>query len=674
MHSLPISLNASRFTPAGPPLRGQGIPCDPQEATDAMYYLFPPADRSEWINLAMAIKRAGVSFDDFHNWSRSGEGYESERRCRTDWNGISEHGDISPATLFHAANIAGWRPQAGRASHVQRQMPVAAAREVMAQTPTLNTKAQEIWDLCVHAPAMHAYIAKKAGNADGLRIYPDGAPTLVIQGQNVAGWLVVPCVSEGLLQTLQFIPPEGPKLNMQGGTFHDGYHVVGAIDAGSTIYVVEGIGQAWACLRATGSPAACTFGAGRMKTVALAIAREHPNAKIVLVPDRGQEEAAETIAHKLDCDWVKMPAEAVNNYDANDFAKERGNDALRDLLMQVHTPPLRYKIRSAEELANAPPLKWIVRGLLPMTGLAALYGPSGVGKSFLTLYLAVTIAGGASEWFGKRVTHCPVTYCVLEGEAGMGKRIKAWELHHGKPLPNRLRFVTQAVHLTEYQDVGDLAKAIQHAGGNDGVVILDTLNRAAPGADENSSQDMGLILAAAKQLQELVGGLVLLVHHTGKDQDKGMRGHSSLFAALDGAISVTKPTSGPCWSVAKSKDDATGAVSGFNLKVVTMGVDDDGEEITSCVVEPSGVSSAFGSATQLTDNQQVAFDVLQSRFIVEGEFLAKRLTIEEAVTAVAAVINAEPKRKRDRAKEAIKALIVKSMICGDESQLWAKTS
>jgi len=621
----------------------------------------------------MAIKRAGVSFEDFHNWSRAGDGYESERRCLTDWNGISEHGDIKPATLFHAAGIAGWHPQAGRTSQLPRPIPIAAPRKMVPQEPVINVKAEQVWDLCVSAPATHAYIEKKAGDVGELRIYPESAPPLVIKDQNMAGWLVVPCFSDGLLQTLQFIPPDGPKLNMPGGVFNNGYHVVGSIEAASTIYVAEGIGQAWACKQATGSPAACSFGAGRMKTVAQAIAQAYPSAKIVLVPDRGKEEAAEAIAKTLNCEWVKMPLDAENNYDANDFAQERGSNALRDLLMQVQSPALRYKIRSAEELANAPPLKWIVRGLLPATGLAALYGPSGSGKSFLTLDLAAAVAGGMSEWFGKRVTHCPVTYCVLEGEAGMGKRIKAWEQHHGLPLPRRLRFVTQSVFLTEYQDVGDLAKAIQHAGGANGVVILDTLNRAAPGADENSSQDMSNILAAAKELQELIGGLVLLVHHTGKDPEKGMRGHSSLFAALDGAISVGKPASGPCWAVAKSKDDATGAVSGFTLKVVAMGADDEGDEITSCVVEPSGVSIAFGSATQLTDNQQVAFDMLQSRFIVEGELLAKRLTVAEGIAAVAAVINGEQKRKRDRAKEAIKALIAKSLICTDEIHLWAKT-
>ena len=85
---------------------------------------------------------------------------------------------------------------------------------------------------------------------------------------------------------------------------------------------------------------------------------------------------------------------------------------------------------------------------------------------------------------------------------------------------------------TEPQDVQDLAAAVP-AGA---VIFFDTLNRAVPTADENSSKDTGLILHSAKTLQALTGGLVVLVHHTGRDSPKRLRGHSSLFAAMDAAI------------------------------------------------------------------------------------------------------------------------------------------
>lgn len=102
-------------------------------------------------------------------------------------------------------------------------------------------KAAHVWEICEPATADNPYIAKKGGTPDGLRIYPHGAPPLEIQGQNVAGWLVVPCVADGKLQTLQFVPGEGPKLNLPGASFNDGFFTVGEIAAGGRVYIVEGI-------------------------------------------------------------------------------------------------------------------------------------------------------------------------------------------------------------------------------------------------------------------------------------------------------------------------------------------------------------------------------------------------------------------------------------------------
>jgi hypothetical protein len=327
---------------------------------------------------------------------------------------------------------------------------------------------------------------------------------------------------------------------------------------------------------------------------------------------------------------------------------------------------LRYQIRSAADLANAPNLEWTVRGLVPKTGLAALFGASGSGKSFLALDLAASIAGGANEWYGKRITHCPVTYCVLEGEAGMGKRVKAWQLHHDKEVPDALRFVTQPVNLRDPDDLAELAAAILTAGGKGGVVILDTLNRATPDADENTSKDMGSIIAAAKALQGATDGLVMVVHHTGKDEGKGMRGHSSLYAALDCAIGVSKTMDGPAWIVAKSKDDAMGAINPFRLEVVETGTDDMGDEVTSCVAVSVAPPMALRENKKLGKNQQVALNIIHALFKARGSEI---IDLDAALNGVENAITADDKHKRERAKEAIKALHMKGRIVIDATHI-----
>jgi hypothetical protein len=260
----------------------------------------------------------------------------------------------------------------------------------------------------------------------------------------------------------------------------------------------------------------------------------------------------------------------------------------------------RYKLLTGTDLAALPPLSWRVRGVLPTLGLGAIYGPSGSGKSFLSFDLACAIAGGV-HWFGCRTVASPVVYACLEGEAGLKLRAQAWEKHHGKPLPENLRVMVQGFKLTEPQDVADLA-AVVPAGA---VVFLDTLNRAAPTADENSSRDMGEILEAAKLLQRHTQGLVIPVHHTGKDAVRGMRGHSSLFAAMDGVIEVTRD-SGDIrgWTNGKVKDGKDGEKFPFSLEVVPLGEDEYGDPIDSCVVQVEAASS--NQPKSLTKSQAAA--------------------------------------------------------------------
>jgi putative DNA primase/helicase len=651
-------------------------------AASALLHLDPSCPREEWVNIGMAAKAAGLSFDDFNSWSASAGNYAGENDCRAAWKSFNESGGVTSATLYARAFSQGWKDTAkrqqaeniGRASVTRtttRKAPVTLIKQVE------SAKAVHIWELCQPAPADHPYIARKGGIPDGLRVYPHEAPPLIIRDENVAGWLIVPCRDpNGSIQTLQFIPEKGNKLNLPGTKFGNGCHVMGEI--ADRVYIVEGIGQAWAVHGVTNVATVVCFGAGRMETVAVAIREKYPAALLVVVPDRGKEAKAAEIASTVNGAWCELPSDKENNYDANDYVIEHGTDALSNLLKRPKVPPLRFELLSAADLANAPPMQWMVRGVLPLEGLAALYGPSGSGKSFLVLDIAASIAGGDDDWFGRRVTQCPVIYCALEGEGGMGKRVKAWGQHHRKPLADTMRFVTQSFDLLNPSDVGDLAKAVHAVGGKGGLVILDTLNRAAPGADENSSVDMGNIIAAAKQLQNLTGGLVLLVHHTGKDATKGLRGHSSLYAALDGAIEVNKTDTRREWSVAKSKDDETGTVHAFKLEIVPLGFDEEGEEVTSCVaVADDSREVVRGVKLPRGGNQKIALDVLAEPLRTSCEFSKDGapvghpcIRLDEAISLVAERLISDAKHRTQRAREALNSLISHQIYGAKGDWLW----
>jgi hypothetical protein len=648
-------------------------------AVSALLAIDPGCPRDQWIKVGMAAKCAGISFDVFLAWCREADNFGGEGDCRTVWRSFDVSGGITAATLFDKAIKAGWKGPT-QAANQALCMPIPKA-VIRVQTPAItveSTKAIKVWELCTPARREHPYLLRKSGVPDGLRIYPHDAPTILIKGNNVAGWLAVPCWLDGKLQTIQFIPCEGEKLNLSGAQFGAGYFVVGDVAADVRLYVVEGIGQAWAVSGATGAAAVVCFGSGRMKTVAAQLRAQHPSSIIVLVPDRAKEAQAAAIAAAIGCKWCELPADLPANHDANDYAFKYGAEALAVVLGSIKSPPMRFNLLSAADLYAASPMQWMVRGVLPIAGLAALYGPSGSGKSFLVLDIAAAVASGADEWFGRRVMQRPVTYCALEGEAGIGKRLTAWSLHNCKPVPDNLRFVTQEFDLLYEYDVLDLAKAVQSGSGAGGLIILDTLNRAAPGADENSSVDMGNIIAAAKRLQNLTGGLVLLVHHTGKDATKGLRGHSSLYAALDGAIEVSRNDSRREWRVSKSKDDETGTVHAFKLDVVTVGHDDDGEEITSCVATlDDSCESVKRVKLPVGGNQKIALDTLGEPLRNSKDFNKDGaphghpcIRLGAAVCLVSERLICETKRRTERAQQTLNALVAKGIYGVKGDWLW----
>ena len=557
---------------------------DPERARRALASLDPGCPRPEWVRLGMAARAAGLAFEDWHDWSASAGNYRNEADCRATWNSMKGEG-IGPGTLFAAARAAGWQEHNGpqHRPHQTRQKPAQAP-----QRPEQGNRqpfdVESAWKAGEPATEAHPYIIKKQGNPAGLRVYRGPER---IAGQVLDGALMVPAYDMGgRLQTVQFIPDQGKKLNAPGRPVA-GAFVVGRITppgTGQTIAITEGVGQAWSCNQADGCAAVVAFGAGRMEQVARAFQARYPAARLVLIADAGKEDHCARIARDIECAWVEMPAGSPPNFDANDMHQRDGLDALAELLRNPKAPPQRFRLMTADELAALPPVRWRVRGVLPQEGIAAIYGPPGSGKSFLALDVLAAIATGR-PWFGYRVQSAPVLHIALEGEAGIAQRVQAHQTRHGGA--ERMRFLAAPLDVRKPTDRADIVRAAKAAGLAGGVLCIDTLAASAPGMDENTSADMGEVIAGLKALQTELGGLVLAVHHSGKDQTRGMRGHSSLLGALDAVIEVSRNDDRREWRTAKSKDGADGDAHPFRLDVVELGTDSDGEPLTSCAIEPT---------------------------------------------------------------------------------------
>lgn len=148
--------------------------------------------------------------------------------------------------------------------------------------------------------------------------------------------------------------------------------------------------------------------------------------------------------------------------------------------------------------------------------------------------------------------------------------------------------------------------------------MIDTLSAATAGLDENSSADMGRILESVKRIQDEFGGLVILIHHSGKDASRGLRGHSSLFASLDNVVHVARTEDRRSWVLVKAKDGVDGGERPFRLAVVELGIDEDGDQVTSCVIIPGERAGDSVHRVKLPTrgNQKVVYEVA-------GELLRK---------------------------------------------------
>ena len=232
-----------------------------------------------------------------------------------------------------------------------------------------------------------------------------------------------------------------------------------------------------------------------------------------------------------------------------------------------------------------------VKGLWPRSGLCFVGGPSMSGKSFWALDALARICRG-EDVLGRRSVQAGCLYVAAEGAAGVRKRITALRGKIGT-LDGTFQFIGQAPNLRDADDLAELREAIEQskaelqAAGHDlGIVCLDTLSASIPGADENSAADMSPVLHALQAMAAELGLLVLIIAHTGKDETRGLRGWSGLLANADGVIMLEAPDGeARTGSVLKVKDGLSGDRFAFVLERVVLGLDDDGDEISTCVIQ-----------------------------------------------------------------------------------------
>jgi hypothetical protein len=315
-------------------------------------------------------------------------------------------------------------------------------------------------------------------------------------------------------------------------------------------------------------------------------------------------------------DWLE-----TNNADGL-MQRLRGFPVLREEEDVDFDPSDVYPTIDADGMAAVTVADDFVEDFLTAGQMSVLYGPSNSGKTFFATDLALHVALGW-RWRDRDVNQGGVLYVAAEGSYGIRNRIVAFRNHYGLSGKVPLTVIPTTVNLLNddaaVQRLVNTIKVKAQQFGGISMVVLDTLARVMSGGNENSSEDMGALIANCDKVRQACDAHLMLVHHTGKDLAAGARGHSSLRAATDTEIEIAVGLDGSVASVTKQRELEVAGEFGFGLETLEIGTNLRGKPVTSCVVVPSDVAMRKRARRPSGKNQKVIFKALMKAVTDIGE-------------------------------------------------------
>ena len=218
-----------------------------------------------------------------------------------------------------------------------------------------------------------------------------------------------------------------------------------------------------------------------------------------------------------------------------------------ELLIQVNKMVKLYSDQAAKPMSGMTArqllssaklsIPWLVEGLFPKEGAGILAGHPKIGKSWLTLDLAITVSYGGL-WLSKfQVVPGHVLYVDEESSQDMlGSRFL--KLMNNKGLTDaKIQFhVKEGFNFSEQQKIDELRNIMNLLHPK--LVIFDSLNRVHK-AEENSASQMGEVFRRVGALSKEFGCFILFTDHLPHGQER-FRGSSDKEAFVDAGFLAQK--------------------------------------------------------------------------------------------------------------------------------------
>ena len=295
----------------------------------------------------------------------------------------------------------------------------------------------------------------------------------------------------------------------------------------------------------------------------------------------------ETPRHPMDA--IREEAKAKHKKAGADWRRGNGlgeQDATGEGVSPDARAQKRFELIPFDKIAFDTAPAYLIKGIIPRVGLCVVWGPPKCGKSFFVFDMLMHVP---LDWkyCGRRVQRGPVVYCAFEGQAGLRNRVEAFRQRKLAESAGGVPFYLIADAMNLVADHPALIASVRAALGDTkpAAIALDTLNRSLAGS-ESDDRDMGAYVKAADALRMAFDCAVVIVHHCGHEGTRP-RGHSSLMGAIDAQIAVKRDAADNIIATVElMKDGPQGDEFASRLEVVEIGLDDDGDKITSCVIVP----------------------------------------------------------------------------------------